>query len=62
MARRSSMSPAVVGYWETSGTAARSATAMNGGVGSRGSPMEKSMSGLPASRKALARSWTAAIG
>ncbi len=55
IASRSSSVPAAVGYWDTSGTASLSASAINTGVGSRGSPIEKSVRGSPASARSSAR-------
>ena len=62
IASRRTPSPRVVGYCDTSGTARRRASGMKGAVGSRGSPIEKSISLSPASRICLARPWIAAIG
>jgi len=49
MASRSERRPSTVGYDERAGTCALSASAMNAGVISRGSPIDRSMTSTPRS-------------
>ena len=51
-----------MGYWDTTGTAAFSASGMKGGVGSRGSPMEKSTTNSPRARMSRAFSCSVEMG
>ena len=62
IASRRGRTPAAGGSWLDAGTASINACRMKGGVGSTGSPMEKSKLGSSSARICRARSWKAASG